>query len=58
MARLVVDCSVSAGWYLPDEFSDMGQNLLRRIMEGRDSLILPELWWYENLNVLRGFEKA
>jgi len=53
MARLVVDCSVSAGWYLPDEFSDMGQNLLHRIMEDRDSLILPELWWYENLNVLR-----
>ncbi len=53
MARLVVDCSVSAGWYLPDEFSDMSQNLLRRIMEDRDSLILPELWWYENLNVLR-----
>ena len=53
MTRIVVDCSVSACWYLPDEFSELGQSLLLRIMEGRNSLILPDLWWYENLNVLR-----
>ena len=53
MGKLVTDCSVSAGWYLPDEKSPEDVTLLRRILEGHDSLFLPHLWWYENLNVLR-----
>ena len=53
MSCYVVDCSVSAGWYLPDEYSERGARLLRGILSGEHRLVEPELWWYENLNVLR-----
>jgi predicted nucleic acid-binding protein len=53
MSCYVVDCSVSAGWYLPDEHSEKGSQLLEGILQERDRLVEPEMWWYENLNVLR-----
>lgn len=50
---LVTDCTVSASWYLPDETSDASPLLLDDIVRRRVSLIVPVLFWYENINVLR-----
>jgi len=50
---LVIDCSVSASWVLPDEHTPVAETLLRRVLEGDCSLIQPDLWWIETLNLLR-----
>lgn len=53
MSGYVVDCSVSAGWYLPDEYTKQSAELLERVLNEDFRLIEPELWWYENMNVMR-----
>lgn len=50
---VVVDCSITSGWFLQDEISVSAQRLLKRVLEEKIALIVPELWWYETLNVLR-----
>ncbi len=53
MSSYVVDCSVSAAWFLPDEDTQQSAKLLDKVLSEAYRLIEPELWWYENLNVLR-----
>jgi predicted nucleic acid-binding protein len=54
MSRLVVpDCSVSAAWCLPDENSMHARRILADIHAGTTALLVPALWWYEVLNVLK-----
>lgn len=51
--QVIMDCSVTAGWFLRDEVSEHAQSLLERVLKRDVNLIVPELWWYETLNVLR-----
>jgi len=53
MNEIVVDCSVAASWILPDEYSGAAENLLGRLLQRKPRLVVPELWIYEVLNVLR-----
>jgi len=54
MSRLIVlDCSVTAAWFLPDESSAAAQRILDDIMNHTSSLIVPSLWYYEITNVVR-----
>jgi len=52
-ARIVVDASVSASWFLPDEMSDAAERLLELIVGGEARLIEPSLWLYESINILK-----
>lgn len=51
----VADASWTAALFLPDEDSEaIGAQIE---MLGDDSLLVPELWWYETTNILRGAER-
>lgn len=49
----VVDCSVSAAWFIPLEKNAPYETLLSDILDGRVEMIVPDLWWYEVMNVIR-----
>jgi len=51
---LVMDCSVSASWFLTREQESVYESLLADILEGGYEMIVPDLWWYEVMNVIRG----
>ncbi len=53
VTEIVIDCSVSATWVLPDEHSARAERLLARALEGEVRLLVPTLWHYESLNLLR-----
>lgn len=53
MKKAVVDASISASWILPDEESDRAEALLECIQKRSVVLVLPMLWYYEMLNVIR-----
>jgi predicted nucleic acid-binding protein len=53
MNTLVIDCSISLSWCLPDEITEKSISLLKDAMRGKCQLIQPELWWYEMINGLR-----
>lgn len=46
----VVDASVAACWFMPDERHPAAEAAYRRI--ARDSAVAPVLWWYELRNML------
>jgi len=46
----VVDASVAACWFMPDERHPVAEAAYRRI--ARDSAVAPVLWWYELRNML------
>ena len=46
----VVDASVAACWFMPDERHPISDAAYRRI--AHDSAVTPVLWWYELRNVL------
>jgi len=50
---VVVDASISAAWFLPDELSQPSGDLLEQVLDGELRLLVPELWHYEILNALR-----
>ncbi len=52
-AHLVADCSVTSGWFLQDEVTEDARRLLECCLSGEVHLIVPDLWWYETINVLR-----
>ncbi len=54
MRDTVIDASVSASWFIPDEATPASEKLLKEVLEGRTRLVEPALWEYEILNVLRG----
>jgi len=49
----VLDCTITASWFLPDEWSLASQIILTDILERKISMIAPSLWWFEILNVLK-----
>lgn len=51
--ELVIDCSVSATWVLPGELSARSERLLAQALDGEVRLLVPTLWHYESLNLLR-----
>lgn len=50
MSNLVLDCSVSISWILPDKHSDYAEAVLR-LLEDRQAII-PSIWFLEMANVL------
>jgi len=46
----VVDASVAACWFMPDERHPVADAAYRRI--GLDPAVTPSLWWFELRNVL------
>jgi predicted nucleic acid-binding protein len=53
MADIVIDCSVSAAWVLPGESSERSERVLADALDGKVGLVVPTLWHYESLNLLR-----
>jgi predicted nucleic acid-binding protein len=51
--KVVIDASVSASWFLQDEFNQKADELLKEVIHGRIDLFQPVLWKYEIINVLR-----
>jgi len=49
----LLDCTITASWFLPDEWSLASQIILTDILERKISMIAPSLWWFEILNVLK-----
>lgn len=50
MTRIVLDASVAATWYLPDEPSPVAAHALDRIVHAEVSV--PDLFWHEMRNIL------
>lgn len=50
MKRFVLDCSISASWFLVDESNDAAQAVLERLCE--EEAVVPALWTVEMTNVL------
>jgi predicted nucleic acid-binding protein len=51
--RVVADASFCGAWILADESSGEAERLLTRIASGSVQLVVPALWHYEMLNLLR-----
>jgi predicted nucleic acid-binding protein len=49
----VADASFCGAWILQDEVSPEADELLKQIERGSAELLLPALWHYEMLNLLR-----
>ncbi|MEY3479623.1 MAG: hypothetical protein RIQ71_398 [Verrucomicrobiota bacterium] len=50
---MVADASFCGAWILADESSGEAERLLGRIISGSAQLVVPMLWHYEMLNLLR-----
>ncbi|MFZ0929590.1 MAG: type II toxin-antitoxin system VapC family toxin [Syntrophobacteraceae bacterium] len=50
MSRFVLDCSVSAAWFLSDESSEAAEKILHRLAD--EEAVVPPLWIAEMANVL------
>ena len=46
----VVDASVAAVWFMPDEEHPIAQHAFQRLAE--DRALMPSLWWFEMRNLL------
>lgn len=53
MKKVVADASFCGAWILPDESSGAAERLLIRAISGAIELVVPALWHYEMLNLLR-----
>jgi predicted nucleic acid-binding protein len=51
--QIVADASFCGAWVLADESSGAAERLLTRIISGSVQLVVPALWHYEMLNLLR-----
>lgn len=52
--EIVIDCSVSTAWIMPDETSNSSETLLKAITTADNMRIIqPSLWLYETLNCLK-----
>jgi len=51
--RVVADASFCGAWILEDESSSEAEALLEQVESGEVSLLMPALWKYEMLNLLR-----
>jgi predicted nucleic acid-binding protein len=55
VSTLVLDTSVAAAWYLPEEFAPEARSYRDRLLAGKLSLIVPSLHFWELANVLRTY---
>ena len=53
MKQIVADASFCGAWVLTDKSSGAAESLLGRIISGSVQLVVPALWHYEMLNLLR-----
>lgn len=53
MKQIVADASFCGAWILADESSGEAERLLGRTISGSVQLVVPALWHYEMLNLLR-----
>ena len=53
MNHMVADASFCGAWFLEDESSAEAEALLQAIESGQVGLLVPSLWKYEILNLLR-----
>lgn len=53
MKRVVADASMCGAWILADEASGESERLLQRVVSRTVQLVVPALWNYEMLNLLR-----
>lgn len=53
MSQAVVDASLCGAWILPDEASPRAEKILAGIAQGSLELVVPALWHYEMVNLLR-----
>ena len=49
----VLDCTITVSWFMPDETSEPSQEILSDIINRKISMLVPSLWWYEILNVMK-----
>ena len=49
----VIDASVAAKWFIPEEDSDKASRIMREYSDGKIDLYAPDLLIYEVANVLR-----
>lgn len=52
-SEIVVDCSACGGWYIQDETTSASLAVLDDLLSEQLRLVVPDLWWYETLNLLR-----
>jgi predicted nucleic acid-binding protein len=50
---VVLDCSVTSCWFIADEASHRAQQILSDIAGGTTDMLVPSLWWFETMNVLK-----
>lgn len=53
MKRLIADASFCGAWILEDEASVAAELVLQSLDDGTAELIVPSLWHYEMLNLLK-----
>jgi predicted nucleic acid-binding protein len=46
----VIDASIAASWWMPDETHPGAHDVLRRF--ARENVLAPALWWYEIRSIL------
>lgn len=51
--NVTLDVSLTAGWILEDEKNSISLKFLEQILEGKLTLIQPDLWWIETTNLLK-----
>jgi len=52
MSPVVVDAAFAGAWLLPDEHSRAADKILRSILGQKLELAVPDLWFYELMNLL------
>lgn len=53
MKQVVADASFCGAWILAAEFSEEADRLLSQLIKGTVQLVVPALWHYEMMNLLR-----
>lgn len=53
MNTYVLDTSVAVGWYLDEAFSDSARTWQEKLLQGKITLLVPLLHYWEFANVLR-----
>ena len=51
--KVTLDVSLTAAWVLKDEDQRKSLKILEKILDGTLTLVQPELWWVETLNLLK-----
>ncbi len=51
--KVTLDVSLTAAWVLKDEDQTKSLKILEKILNGTLTLVQPELWWVETLNLLK-----